>query len=58
MGEMNWTLLGMLALIVIMIAAPFVALRSMSSIQARRSAVRAKPLPDDAEDPDKPTGFW
>ncbi|MDP9141578.1 MAG: hypothetical protein M3O62_12395 [Pseudomonadota bacterium] len=55
---MNWTLLGMLALIVIMVAAPFVALRSVSYVQARRSAARAKPLPDDVEDPDKPTGFW
>ncbi|HEY1077973.1 MAG TPA: hypothetical protein VGE51_14875 [Fontimonas sp.] len=55
---MNWTLLGIIVMIFFIVAAPFVALRSVSYLQARREAMRAKPLPDDDEDPDKPTGFW
>ncbi len=56
---MNWTLIGMIVLIVALIVSPFAALRSVSWIQARREAARAKPLPpDDENDPDKPTGFW
>lgn len=56
--RMNWTLIGVIVLAVSLIAAPFAALRSISYIKARRDAMRAKPLPDDEDDPDKPTGFW
>lgn len=55
---MNWTLIGVIVLAVFVIAAPFATLRSISYIKARREAMHAKPLPDDDDDPDKPTGFW
>ena len=55
---MNWPLIGVIVLAVFVIAAPFATLRSISYIKARRDAMRAKPLPDDDDDPDKPTGFW
>ncbi len=55
---MSWSVLGLIVLAVAVIAAPFAALRSLSYMQARRSAARAKPVQNDEEDPDKPTGFW
>jgi hypothetical protein len=57
-GGMNWTLLGLIVLAIFVIAAPFATLRSISWLQARRDAARARPLQDEEDDPDKPTGFW
>ena len=57
-NNMSWTALGLIVLAVSVIAAPFVALRSISYMQARREAMRARVLPDDDDDPDKPSGFW
>jgi hypothetical protein len=55
---MNWTLVGLIVLAVFMIAAPFVALRTISSVRARRGAIRARPPRNEKDDTDKHTGFW
>lgn len=55
---MNWTLLGIIALVVVLIAGPFATLRAVSSYKQRRLKKLPPPLPDDDNDPDKPSGFW
>lgn len=55
---MNWTLLGVIVLAVLVIVAPLITLRVISRRQVRRETVHVKPLADDDDDPDKPSGFW
>lgn len=55
---MNATLIGVIALVVVLIVGPFATLRAVSSYKQRRLKAAPRPLPDDDNDPDKPTGFW
>ncbi|ROH90926.1 hypothetical protein ED208_08080 [Stagnimonas aquatica] len=65
---MNATLIWVLVLVVALIVGPFATLRAVSHCRSRRPngappvakpASAAEPKTDaDAEDPDRPSGFW
>lgn len=55
---MNWTLIGILALVVVLIVGPFATLRAVSYYRTRRAPKPRQVVDDDENDPDKPTGFW
>lgn len=66
---MNWTLVGIIALVVVLIVGPFATLRAVSHYRQRRQdgvAGSDQPSTDaenraasDAEnEDDKPSGFW
>jgi len=57
---MNSTIIGVIALVVVLIVGPFATLRAVSHYRARRTPPAA-PRPtqaNDEDDPDKPSGFW
>lgn len=48
-----------LALVVVLIVGPFATLRAVQSFRSRRpDGKRPPPVPEEPQDPDKPTGFW
>ena len=66
---MNWTLIGIIALVVVLIVGPFATLRAVSHYRQRRvdgaaggdkppTEAESKAASDAENEDDKPSGFW